>query len=71
MPTVADLRARRLELTRDALRQIVLKDDLDAFRAVVEPLGDEFDIYEVALAAVKLASDAQQDGARRGRTARG
>ena len=58
LPTVADLQARRLELMRDALRQIVLKDDLDAFRAVVEPLGDEFGIYEVALAAVKLASDA-------------
>ena len=57
LPTVAGLQARRLELTRDALRQIVLKDDLDAFRAVVEPLGDEFGIYEVALAAVKLASD--------------
>jgi ATP-dependent RNA helicase DeaD len=58
VPTVADLRARRLELTRAALRQIVLEDDLDAFRAVVEPLGEEFGIYEVALAAVKLASEA-------------
>src|SRR5262249_30287352 len=58
LPTVADLRARRLELTRAALRQIVLEDDLDAFRAVVEPLSDEFGLYEVALAAVKLASDA-------------
>ena len=58
LPTVADLRARRLELTRAALRQIVLEDDLDAFRAVVEPLGEEFGIYEVALAAVKLASEA-------------
>src|SRR5262249_49395585 len=60
LPTVADLQAKRLELTRDALRQIVLKDDLDAYRAVVEPLGDEFGIYEVALAAVKLASDASR-----------
>jgi ATP-dependent RNA helicase DeaD len=58
LPTVADLRARRLELTRAALRQIVLEQDLDAFRAVLEPLSDEFGIYEVALAAVKLASDA-------------
>ena len=58
VPTVADLRARRLELTRAALRQIVLEDDLDAFRAVMEPLAEEFGIYEVALAAVKLASDA-------------
>jgi ATP-dependent RNA helicase DeaD len=57
LPTVADLRARRLELMRASLRQIVLEDDLDAFRTVLEPLSDEFGIYEVALAAVKLASD--------------
>jgi len=60
LPTVADLRARRQELTRAALRQIVLEDDLDDFRAVIEPLGEEFGIYEVALAAVKLASDASR-----------
>jgi len=58
LPTVGDLRTRRLELTRSALREIVLNDDLDAYRAVVEPLGDEFGIYEVALAAVKLAHEA-------------
>jgi ATP-dependent RNA helicase DeaD len=58
VPTVAGLRASRLERTRDVLRKIVLEDDLDAFRAVVEPLGDEFGIYEVALAAVKLAVEA-------------
>jgi ATP-dependent RNA helicase DeaD len=58
LPTVAGLRARRLEVTRETLRQIVLEDDLDAFRSVVGPLGEEFGIYEVALAAVKLAADA-------------
>jgi len=58
VPTVADLRARRLERMRAALKKIVLDDDLDAFRAVVEPLGEEFGIYEVALAAVKLAAEA-------------
>jgi ATP-dependent RNA helicase DeaD len=58
VPTVAGLRASRLERTRDVLRKIVLEDDLDAFRAVVEPLGEEFGIYEVALAAVKLAAEA-------------
>jgi ATP-dependent RNA helicase DeaD len=57
VPTIAGLRASRLERTRDVLRKIVLEDDLDAFRAVVEPLGEEFGIYEVALAAVKLASE--------------
>jgi ATP-dependent RNA helicase DeaD len=56
LPTIADLRARRLELARAALRESLLKDDdLDSFRAVVEPLGAEFGLFEVALAAVKLA----------------
>jgi ATP-dependent RNA helicase DeaD len=58
VPTVADLRARRLDLTRAALRESLLGDDLDRFRVVVETLTDEFDLMEVALAAVKLAHEA-------------
>jgi ATP-dependent RNA helicase DeaD len=58
VPTVADLRARRLELTRAALRESLLTDELDRFRTVVESLGDEFDVLQVALAAVKLAHEA-------------
>src|ERR1700728_3894321 len=59
MPTVADLRARRLEQVHAALRESLLKDDdLDSFRAVIEPLSEEFDLYKVALAAVKLAHEA-------------
>jgi ATP-dependent RNA helicase DeaD len=58
VPTVADLRARRLELTRAALRESLLGDDLERFRGVVETLADEFDVVEVALAAVKLAHEA-------------
>ncbi len=58
MPTVADLRARRLELTRAALYESLLEDDLEHFRVVVETLTDEFDVMEVALAAVKLAHEA-------------
>jgi ATP-dependent RNA helicase DeaD len=58
VPTVADLRARRLDLTRAALRESILEDDLDSYRVVVESLADEFDVMEVALAAVKLAHEA-------------
>ncbi|HEX5598626.1 MAG TPA: DEAD/DEAH box helicase [Micromonosporaceae bacterium] len=58
LPTVADLRARRLELTRAALHESLLEDDLERFRVVVETLTDEFDVMEVALAAVKLAHEA-------------
>ncbi|MEU4111931.1 DEAD/DEAH box helicase [Streptomyces sp. NPDC048208] len=58
VPSVADLRARRLELTRAALQESLLQDeDLDRFRVVVETLGDEFDVMDVALAAVKLAHE--------------
>jgi ATP-dependent RNA helicase DeaD len=58
LPTIADLRARRLAAVRAALSERLLKDDdLDSFRAVVEPLGAEFDLFEVALAAVKLVHE--------------
>jgi len=58
LPSVADLRARRLELTRAALHESLLGDDLTPFRVVVETLADEFDLMEIALAAVKLAQEA-------------
>jgi ATP-dependent RNA helicase DeaD len=55
IPTVADLQERRLELLRATLREALLEDGLDRFRPVIEPLADEFDVIEVALAAVSLA----------------
>jgi ATP-dependent RNA helicase DeaD len=58
VPTIADLRARRLELTRSALEESILEDDLGPFRVVVEALSTEHDIMDVALAAVKLAHEA-------------
>nr|WP_203453773.1 DEAD/DEAH box helicase [Jiangella aurantiaca] len=58
VPTVAELRTRRLDLTRAALREMLLTDDVERFRPVVETLSDEFDIVDVALAAVKLAHEA-------------
>jgi ATP-dependent RNA helicase DeaD len=53
VPTVADLRARRMELTRAALRETILAGGLDAFRGVVASLAEEFDVMDVAAAAVK------------------
>ncbi|MDQ1714220.1 MAG: ATP-dependent helicase DeaD [Frankiaceae bacterium] len=58
VPTVADLRAKRMEMTRAALHESLLEDDLEHFRVVVETLTDEFDLMEIALAAVKLAHEA-------------
>src|SRR5262249_12485202 len=56
LPTVADLKAKRLELTREALREILLKDDdLEFYETAVQPLAEEFGLFETAMAAVKLA----------------
>ena len=53
VPTVADLRAHRLEQTRGELRATILAGDLDVYRAVAESLAAEFDVLDVAAAALK------------------
>jgi ATP-dependent RNA helicase DeaD len=58
VPTIADLQARRLEATRSALEEVLIAGDLDHVGVVVETLTDEYDLVEVALAAVKLAHEA-------------
>ena len=63
VPTVADLRDRRMELVRASLREALLQEGLDRFRAVVEPLAEEFDIVDIALAAISLAAGPAKDPA--------
>jgi ATP-dependent RNA helicase DeaD len=58
IPTVADLRERRLELLQAGLRERLLEEGLERYRGVVEPLADEFDLVEIALAAVSLLEGA-------------
>ncbi len=58
VPTVADLRERRLELLRANLREALLEDGRDRLRPVIEPLLEEFDVLDVALAAIGLAESA-------------
>ena len=55
VPTVVDLRARRLELTRASLEETLLEGDFDQYRVVVEALAEEYDVLDVAAAAVRLA----------------
>ncbi len=57
VPTSADLQARRLELIRVALHETLVSDDVDTYRVVVETLTDDFDLMQVAMAAVKLAHE--------------
>ena len=65
VPTVADLRARRLELTRGSLEEVLLEgeDSLETYRAVVNALAAEYDVVDIAAAAVKLADERGRDGA--------
>ncbi len=55
VPTVADLRARQLDLTRASLRERLLAGKDDQTRVVVESLAQEFDIVDIAAAAVAMA----------------
>jgi ATP-dependent RNA helicase DeaD len=58
IPTVAELRTRQLELTIATLRETIVADDLERFNGVVDALADEFDLIDVARAALKLAHEA-------------
>ena len=62
VPTVADLRAKQFELTRASVREAILEGDLDHYRVIVEALVGEFDVMEIALAAVKIAHRAEAGG---------
>lgn len=59
VPTVADTRVRRVELTRATLQEILIDGELDEYRGVVESLADgDYDVMDVAAAAVKMAHEA-------------
>jgi len=58
VPTVRDVRARRLELTRGLLRERIQAGELDGYRAVVESLADEFDLMDISMAALRMAHEA-------------
>ena len=63
VPTVADLKARRMDLTKAALRESILDEEAsEHFRVVVDALSDEFDIVDIAIAAVRMAHEATHTG---------
>ena len=62
VPTVADLRAKRVELTQAAVRERIEAGDLEDVRVVVQSLASEFELADVAAAAVKLVHAQMSDG---------
>ncbi|MDQ2681299.1 MAG: DEAD/DEAH box helicase [Candidatus Eremiobacteraeota bacterium] len=62
VPSVHDLRARRLDQTRTSLEEALQTDDLDQYRPIVESLAADHDILDLAAAAVKLLDVARGGG---------
>src|SRR5215210_6638322 len=60
VPTVLDVRARRLDVTRASIRDLILAGELEGYGVVIEALVEEFEIMDVAAAAVKLAHTATE-----------
>jgi ATP-dependent RNA helicase DeaD len=57
VPTVADMRARRLDQTAEALRFALEADDLVDYDEVLAALSGEHDVRAIALAAIKIAHE--------------
>ena len=60
VPSATDVRAKRLELLRGSIEEILATENTEAlerFRVVVESLCEEHDPFEVAAAALKLAQE--------------
>ena len=57
LPTEADLRKRRLESAKETLRARIATGGLDEMRELVESMAEEFDIMDVAAAAVAIANE--------------
>ena len=57
VPSATDARAKRLEITRGALEEILASGSLDRFRVVVEQLCENHDPFDVAAAALRYAEE--------------
>jgi len=57
LPSEADLRKRRLEAAKDTIRTRIAAGELDDMKELVASLSEEFDIMDVAAAAIALANE--------------
>jgi ATP-dependent RNA helicase DeaD len=58
VPSVAELRARQVELTAARVRQALEADDLDDYGGLLGSLVEDGDLRSIALAAIKLVHEA-------------
>jgi len=59
VPTVLDIRARRMELTSEAIRELLEGGDYGSYDVIVEALANDYDVMAIAAAAVKMAHEAK------------
>lgn len=59
VPSVADLRAKQIEMTVTAVRESLASDDLDDYQAIMHGLAGEDSDRNIALAAIKLVHAAR------------
>jgi ATP-dependent RNA helicase DeaD len=62
VPTVADLRSRRIAETAASITEALGRDDLEELAEIVDGLAAEHDLRDIALAALRLAHDAAAPG---------
>jgi len=62
LPTLTDLRTKRLEAVEGQVREILEEGDLEQFRVIIDRLSEEFDIVEIALAAMKSFYNTSHSG---------
>jgi ATP-dependent RNA helicase DeaD len=60
LPTVHDLRARRLELTRASLEETLAGGALEQYRELAESLAADYDVLDLAAAAIRIAERARE-----------
>jgi ATP-dependent RNA helicase DeaD len=63
LPTEADLRKRRLESAKETLRARIAAGGLDEMRELIESMAEEFDVIDVAAAAVAIANEGVEKAA--------
>jgi ATP-dependent RNA helicase DeaD len=57
LPTLAALKAKRLETTRASLQERIVTGGLDEYKAFVMSLTEDFDLADIAAAALAMAQD--------------
>ena len=61
IPTVDEVRGARMDVTTAAVREALLASDFHDFKVVVDALTDDFDLFDIAMAAIKQAHGNEVD----------